>query len=145
MIQFKSIWVDEGGFQQCALNFSFMMCQINFFSFFSLSQTAFDINRLLTSHNMNNQEFFIKYLDYQPRGIETHFIGESERRRPLSTVGDLITCYDLLCYGLRNQQAIYPFGSIEASTWSWLNEIPRLLVRMLWQYKYQTIFPTSLE
>ncbi|KAK5668170.1 hypothetical protein QVD99_005208 [Batrachochytrium dendrobatidis] len=39
---------------------------------------------------MENERFYIKYLDYQPVEIETHFNGELERRRPLTDVADLV-------------------------------------------------------
>ncbi|KAL5039706.1 hypothetical protein BDEG_28298 [Batrachochytrium dendrobatidis JEL423] len=39
---------------------------------------------------MENERFYIKYLDYQPVEIETHFNGELERKRPLTDVGDLV-------------------------------------------------------
>ncbi|OAJ41504.1 hypothetical protein BDEG_25087 [Batrachochytrium dendrobatidis JEL423] len=39
---------------------------------------------------MENKAFYIKYLDYQPVKIETHFNGELERRRPLTDVGGLV-------------------------------------------------------
>ncbi|KAJ8330818.1 hypothetical protein O5D80_000844 [Batrachochytrium dendrobatidis] len=39
---------------------------------------------------MENERFYIKYLDYQPVKIETHFNGELERRRPLTDVADLV-------------------------------------------------------
>ena len=39
---------------------------------------------------MENREFYIQYLDNQPVPIDTHFIGENNRRRPLSTVGHLV-------------------------------------------------------
>ncbi|EGF78959.1 hypothetical protein BATDEDRAFT_90344 [Batrachochytrium dendrobatidis JAM81] len=39
---------------------------------------------------MENERFYIKYLDYQPVEIETHFNGELERRRPLTDVGGLV-------------------------------------------------------
>ena len=42
---------------------------------------------------MENRVFYIKYLNYQPVSIETHFIGDTERRRPLHTVGQLIGAY----------------------------------------------------
>ena len=42
---------------------------------------------------MENREFYIKYLDYQPVSIESHFIGDTERGRPLRTVGQLIVAY----------------------------------------------------
>ncbi|KAJ3008775.1 UNVERIFIED_CONTAM: hypothetical protein HDU68_002960 [Siphonaria sp. JEL0065] len=38
----------------------------------------------------NNQAFFVKYKDNQPVKIETHYVGEQERRRPLSDVCDVI-------------------------------------------------------
>ncbi|OAJ32792.1 hypothetical protein BDEG_28672 [Batrachochytrium dendrobatidis JEL423] len=42
---------------------------------------------------MENERFYIKYLDYQPVEIETHFNGELERKRPLDSVSKLITAY----------------------------------------------------
>lgn len=50
-----------------------------------------------------NREFYIKYLGNQPVKIETHFIGEQERRRPLKDVGDLVAAFQ----GLSNS----PFAS----------------------------------
>lgn len=37
--------------------------------------------------------FYVKYLDYQPIKVETHFIGEQNRKRPLCDVCDLIAAY----------------------------------------------------
>ncbi|KAJ8322477.1 hypothetical protein O5D80_000085 [Batrachochytrium dendrobatidis] len=42
---------------------------------------------------MENERFYIKYLDYQPVKIETHFNGELERKRPLTDVGGLVAAY----------------------------------------------------
>jgi hypothetical protein len=42
---------------------------------------------------MENKEFYIKYLQNQPVKIETHFIGENQRRRPLKDIGDLVAAY----------------------------------------------------
>jgi hypothetical protein len=39
---------------------------------------------------MENRAFYIKYQQNQAVKIETHFIGENERRRPLQDVSDLI-------------------------------------------------------
>jgi hypothetical protein len=39
---------------------------------------------------MENKKFYIKYLTNQPIKVETHYIGEQDRRRPLTDVGDLI-------------------------------------------------------
>ncbi|KAJ3193723.1 hypothetical protein HDU82_002721, partial [Entophlyctis luteolus] len=39
---------------------------------------------------MANLVFFVKHANYQPIKIETHYIGEQERRRPLSDVADMI-------------------------------------------------------
>ena len=41
----------------------------------------------------NQKEFYVKYLNNQPVKIETHFIGEQERRRPLNVVGDLVDAF----------------------------------------------------
>ncbi|KAJ2999708.1 hypothetical protein HDV02_001951 [Globomyces sp. JEL0801] len=40
-----------------------------------------------------NTELFIKYLETQPVKIETHFIGDQNRRRPLKDVGDVLRAY----------------------------------------------------
>ena len=42
---------------------------------------------------MENQIFFVKYLDYQPVEIETHHIGEEDRKKTLTIVGHLITVF----------------------------------------------------
>jgi hypothetical protein len=42
---------------------------------------------------MENKKFYIKYLTNQPIKVETHFIGEQDRRRPLTDVGDLIGAF----------------------------------------------------
>lgn len=39
---------------------------------------------------MENRAFYIKYQQNEPVGIETHFNGENDRRRPLQNVSDLI-------------------------------------------------------
>ncbi|KAJ3191219.1 hypothetical protein HDU82_003688, partial [Entophlyctis luteolus] len=39
---------------------------------------------------MANEVLFVQYAGNQPVKIETHYIGELERRRPLSDVADLI-------------------------------------------------------
>ncbi|KAJ3336114.1 hypothetical protein HDU83_009701, partial [Entophlyctis luteolus] len=39
---------------------------------------------------MANLVFFVKHAHNQPIKIETHYIGEQERRRPLSDVADVI-------------------------------------------------------
>ncbi|KAJ2984811.1 hypothetical protein HDV02_000908, partial [Globomyces sp. JEL0801] len=43
-----------------------------------------------------NTELFIKYLDTQPVKIETHFIGEQNRRRPLKDIAHLIAAFQTL-------------------------------------------------
>jgi hypothetical protein len=40
-----------------------------------------------------NQTFFIQYNQNQPVKIETRYIGEQERRRPLTDVADLVAAY----------------------------------------------------
>ncbi|KAJ8322651.1 hypothetical protein O5D80_008618 [Batrachochytrium dendrobatidis] len=45
---------------------------------------------------MENERFYIKYLDYQPVEIETHFNGELERKRPLDSVSKLIAAFQAL-------------------------------------------------
>ncbi|EGF79833.1 hypothetical protein BATDEDRAFT_89352 [Batrachochytrium dendrobatidis JAM81] len=45
---------------------------------------------------MENKAFYIKYLDYQPVKIETHFNGELERRRPLTDIGGLVVAFQAL-------------------------------------------------
>lgn len=47
----------------------------------------------LFSHKMENKQFYIKYLTNQPIKVETHYIGEQDRRRPLTDVGDLVAAY----------------------------------------------------
>ncbi len=42
---------------------------------------------------MANKEYYIKYLTNGPVAIETHYIGEQDRRRPLTTVGRLVAAY----------------------------------------------------
>jgi len=42
---------------------------------------------------MENQTFYVKFLDFEPVLIETHFNGEEERRRPLSLVAHLISAF----------------------------------------------------
>ncbi len=42
---------------------------------------------------MENKQFYIKYLTNQPIKVETHYIGEQDRRRPLTEVGDLVAAY----------------------------------------------------
>jgi hypothetical protein len=42
---------------------------------------------------MENKKFYIKYLTNQPIKVETHHIGEQDRRRPLTDVGDLIGAF----------------------------------------------------
>ncbi|KAJ1512194.1 hypothetical protein HMI56_004383 [Coelomomyces lativittatus] len=44
---------------------------------------------------MENKQFYIKYLTNQPIKVETHYIGEQDRRRPLSEVGDLVAACKL--------------------------------------------------
>jgi hypothetical protein len=38
----------------------------------------------------NNKTFYIRFANNQPVKIETHYIGELDRRRPLTDVADLI-------------------------------------------------------
>jgi hypothetical protein len=40
--------------------------------------------------SMDNTTFFIKYLKNQPVKVESHFVGEAERKRPLRDVADII-------------------------------------------------------
>jgi hypothetical protein len=42
---------------------------------------------------MENKMFYVKYLNKQAVPIDTHYNGEQERKRPLSTVADLIPAY----------------------------------------------------
>ncbi|OAJ39575.1 hypothetical protein BDEG_23408 [Batrachochytrium dendrobatidis JEL423] len=42
---------------------------------------------------MENIPFYIQYLHNQPVKVETHYIGELERRRPLTDVGGLVAAY----------------------------------------------------
>jgi hypothetical protein len=42
---------------------------------------------------MENKQFYIKYLTNQPIKVQTHYIGERDRRRPLTDVGDLVAAY----------------------------------------------------
>ena len=39
---------------------------------------------------MENTAFFLQYLANQPVKVETHFIGQQDRRRPLTDVADLL-------------------------------------------------------
>ena len=47
----------------------------------------------LKKTKMENKVFFLKYQENQPVKIESHFIGENNRRRPLSDVGDLVAAF----------------------------------------------------
>ena len=42
---------------------------------------------------MENKEFYLKYLSYQPVPIETHYTIEEKRERPLITVAHLISAF----------------------------------------------------
>jgi len=42
---------------------------------------------------MDNKEFYVKYLQNLPVKIETQFIGQKKRRRPLKDIGDLVAAY----------------------------------------------------
>ena len=42
---------------------------------------------------MSNLKFWIQYQNKNPWPIETHFIGEQERKRPLEDVASLIYAY----------------------------------------------------
>ncbi|KAI8891972.1 hypothetical protein BC833DRAFT_626280, partial [Globomyces pollinis-pini] len=42
---------------------------------------------------MENKAFFIQYLTNKPVQVETHYIGEHDRRRPLTNVAHLIAAY----------------------------------------------------
>jgi hypothetical protein len=42
---------------------------------------------------MDNQKFYVKYSENQTVTVETHFIGEQNRRRPLLEIGDLIAAF----------------------------------------------------
>ena len=42
---------------------------------------------------MENKQYYIKYLTNQPIKVETHYIGEQDRRRPLTDVGDLVAAF----------------------------------------------------
>ena len=42
---------------------------------------------------MENKQFYIKYLTNGPVKVETHYIGEKDRRRPLTDVGDLVAAF----------------------------------------------------
>ena len=44
----------------------------------------------------NNRLIYIRYGDNQPVKVETHFVGEHERRRPLLDVADLIGAFQSL-------------------------------------------------
>ena len=39
---------------------------------------------------MENKAFFVQYLTNQPVKVETHYIGQQDRRRPLTDVADLV-------------------------------------------------------
>ena len=39
---------------------------------------------------MENKQFYVEYLQNQQVKIETQFIGENQRRRPLKDIGDLV-------------------------------------------------------
>jgi len=45
---------------------------------------------------MDNLELYVKYSSYPPVKIETHYIGEEDRKRPLKDVSDLILAYKTL-------------------------------------------------
>ena len=40
-----------------------------------------------------NKSFWIKYLENNPVEIETHYLNDQERKRPLKNVGHLISAY----------------------------------------------------
>ena len=42
---------------------------------------------------MENRAFFLQYLTNQPVKVETHYIGQQDRRRPLTDVSDLVAAY----------------------------------------------------
>ena len=42
---------------------------------------------------MENNKFYVKYQNNQPIKVETHYIGEQDRRRPLTEVGDLVAAF----------------------------------------------------
>ena len=42
---------------------------------------------------MENKEYYIKYINNQPVPVNTHYIGEQERKRPLSTIAHLIAAF----------------------------------------------------
>jgi hypothetical protein len=42
---------------------------------------------------MEPKSFYIKYLTNQPVKVESHYIGDLDRKRPLSDVGDLVAAY----------------------------------------------------
>jgi hypothetical protein len=58
---------------------------LNFFSQKLLQHSV--VNR------MENKTFYIRFKQNQPFNVETHFIGEANRRRQLKVVGDLIQAY----------------------------------------------------
>ena len=44
---------------------------------------------------MENRAFFLQYLTNQPVKVETHYIGQQDRRRPLTDVADLVAAFFL--------------------------------------------------
>ncbi|KAK5670159.1 hypothetical protein QVD99_003367 [Batrachochytrium dendrobatidis] len=42
---------------------------------------------------MENKAFFVRYLTNQSVKVETHYIGEQDRQRPLTDVADLVAAY----------------------------------------------------
>jgi hypothetical protein len=59
---------------------------------------------------MENKTFYIRYQENQPVKIETHFIGELDRRRPLTDVADLIQGIGIIIGSLYN-------GTNAPTTW----------------------------
>lgn len=51
-----------------------------------------NLNKMHTPED-KNFEFYIKYQNNNPIPVQTHFIGEQERRRPLSTVAHLLAAF----------------------------------------------------
>jgi HNH endonuclease len=45
---------------------------------------------MTTQLQTKNREYYVKYLDNQPVLVETHYMGEEERKRPLEIVASLI-------------------------------------------------------
>jgi hypothetical protein len=42
---------------------------------------------------MTNRELYVKYMDNEPVLVETQYIGEETRKRPLDTISNLLAAY----------------------------------------------------